>query len=164
MPNILPYLWFGDGRAEEAAEFYVSIFPNSRIVDVSRYGDKGPMPAGSVMVVEFELDGQPWKALNGPPVGDGGVSEFRGGISLYVDCESQEELDRYWDALLVAGKKMPCGWVIDRYGFSWNLVPRGLSNYLAGDDEEGAERALKAMLAMHKIDLSEIQAAYEGRT
>ncbi len=162
MPSITPFLWF-EGEAEEAAEFYVSIFPNSRIDDVSRYGDAGPGPSGSAMVVEFVLDGREMMAINGSPgaqpPSDG---PQRGSIALYVGCATQAEVDRLWDRLCDGGKELQCGWVVDRFGVTWNVVPDGLSDYLGGDDPKGAQRAMQAMLQMRKLDVDAIRRAYEG--
>lgn len=154
--KIIPFLWFND-NAEEAANFYVSIFKNSKIDNVSRYGEAGPMPAGTAMVVEFTLEGQPFMALNG-----GTTSEGSAAIALYVDCEDQAEVDKLWDKLSEGGEKLPCGWLRDKYGFSWNIVPSGLRDYLGGSDDEGADRAMKSMLQMGKLDINELRRAYEG--
>lgn len=161
MQKIKPFLWF-ENQAEEAAKFYVSLFKNSRITDVSHYGEAGPMPAGTAMVVEFEIEGQQFMALNGgqteaPPTGP-----FQGSIALYVDCETQAEVDRLWDALSEGGRKIQCGWLTDKYGVTWNVVPTGLSDYIAGDDPERAQRAMQAMLQMQKLDIDELRRVYEG--
>ncbi len=161
MQNIVPFLWF-DGDAEEAASFYVSVFKNSRITDVSRYGEAGPGPAGSAMVVEFELDGQEFMALNGGPTESGSPGPAPGSIALYVNCETQAEVDRLWEKLSEGGKKVQCGWLTDKYGFSWNIVPAGLSDYIGGPDPQGAQRAMKAMLQMQKLDIDALKRAYEG--
>ncbi len=163
MPSITPFLWF-EGDAEEAANFYVSVFKNSKITDVSRYGEAGPGPAGSVMTVEFELDGQPFMAINAPS-GDPAVpsgSFSQGKIALFTSCETQAELDALWDKLSDGGKQLPCGWVADRYGFSWNIVPQGLRDVLGGDDPERAQRAMHAMLQMSKLDINELRRAYNA--
>jgi predicted 3-demethylubiquinone-9 3-methyltransferase (glyoxalase superfamily) len=161
--SITPYLWF-TGRAEEAANYYVSIFKNSKITDVSHYGEAGPAPAGTVMVVEFELDGQPFMALNVPsddpqPPAD---NFSRGRIALFVSCETQAELDQLWDKLSDGGEKLPCGWVADRYGFAWNLVPKGFVELINGDDEERSQRAMRAMLQMTKLDIDELRRVYSA--
>jgi predicted 3-demethylubiquinone-9 3-methyltransferase (glyoxalase superfamily) len=163
MPSITPFLWFS-GQAEEAANFYVAIFKNSKITDVSRYGDAGPGAAGSVMTIDFELDGQPFMAINAPmgdpqPRGD----EFpQGKIALFVSCETQPELDALWEQLSEGGKQLPCGWVADRYGFAWNLVPAGLRDVLGGDNEERSQRAMRAMLQMGKLDIDELRRVYNA--
>lgn len=133
MPSVTPFLWFG-GEAEEAVKFYVSVFKNSRITDVSRYGESGPGPSGTVMTMEFELDGKGFMAINAPSDSPEAVeSDFsQGKIALFVDCETQADVDYLWDKLSEGGKKMPCGWVQDRYGFAWNIVPSGLRDVLGG--------------------------------
>jgi predicted 3-demethylubiquinone-9 3-methyltransferase (glyoxalase superfamily) len=161
MQKIVPFLWF-DGDAEEAAEFYISVFQNSRVADVSRYGEAGPGPAGTAMVVEFELAGQEFMALNGGPTENGSPGPAPGSIALYVNCETQAEVDRLWEKLSEGGKKVQCGWLTDKYGFSWNIVPAGLSDYVAGPDPEKAQRAMKAMLRMQKLDIDALRRAYEG--
>jgi len=161
MQKILPFLWF-DGNAEEAANFYVSIFKNSRVTDVSRYGEAGPGPAGSAMVVEFELDGQEFMALNGGQTENGSPGPAPGSIALYVNCEMQGEVDLLWEKLSEGGKKVQCGWLTDKYGFSWNIVPVGLGDYIGGPDAEKAQRAMKAMLQMEKLDIDALRRAYEG--
>lgn len=163
MPSITPFLWF-TGQAEEAANFYVSAFKNSKITDVSRYGDAGPGPAGSVMTIDFELDGQPFMAINAPS-GDSQASgdDFsQGKVALFVSCETQAELDELWTKLSAGGKELPCGWVADRYGFAWNLVPQGLREVLGGDDEERSQRATAAMLQMGKLDINELRRVYNA--
>jgi predicted 3-demethylubiquinone-9 3-methyltransferase (glyoxalase superfamily) len=153
MQRITPCLWF-DTQGEEAANFYVSLFKNSRITEVSRYGEAGPRPAGTVMVVSFELDGQPFTALNGGP-----EFTFSEAISLQVDCQSQEEVDYYWDGLTAGGEEGPCGWLKDRYGVSWQVVPRALIALLQDPDPGRSQRAMAAMLTMKKIDIAAVQAA-----
>jgi predicted 3-demethylubiquinone-9 3-methyltransferase (glyoxalase superfamily) len=163
MPSIMPFLWF-NGRAEEAAEFYVSIFKNSKITEVSRYGEAGPGATGSVMTVEFELDGQPLLAINAPTSDPQVPSDnfSQGKIALFATCETQAELDQLWDKLSEGGKQLPCGWLADRYGFAWNLVPPGLRDVLGGEDEERSQRAMRAMLRMGKLDIDELRRAYNG--
>jgi predicted 3-demethylubiquinone-9 3-methyltransferase (glyoxalase superfamily) len=156
MPRIIPNLWF-DTQALEAAELYVSIFPNSRITDVTHYGDSGPMPAGTVLTVEFELDGQPHTALNGGP-----VFEFTEAVSLLVECADQAEVDHYWDKLLDGGQPSQCGWLKDRYGLSWQVVPAGMVEMLNDPDRQRAERAMAAMMGMVKLDLDSLRAAADG--
>jgi predicted 3-demethylubiquinone-9 3-methyltransferase (glyoxalase superfamily) len=158
MQKIVPFLWFND-RAEEAANFYVSIFKNSRIDNVSRYGEAGPGPAGAVMVVEFQLEGQEFKALNGfQPVAP---SANVGGIALMVDCESQDELDALWEKLAAGGEILPCGWLRDKYGFAWNIVPAGILDVIGGPDPKKAQAAMRAMLEMEKLDINALRAAYD---
>lgn len=162
MPSITPFLWF-TGDAEEAAAFYVSIFPNSKVADVSRYGEAGPAPAGTAMVVEFELDGQPFMAINAP-TGDPDVPAenfSQGKIALFTSCKTQTEVDDLWEKLSEGGKKLPCGWVADRYGFAWNIVPEGLRDVIEGDDERSA-RAMRAMLQMSKLDIDELRRVYNA--
>jgi predicted 3-demethylubiquinone-9 3-methyltransferase (glyoxalase superfamily) len=157
MPDITPCLWF-DTQGEDAANFYVSIFPNSRITDVSHYGEAGPREAGTVLTVEFELDGTPFTALNGGP-----EFTFDEAISFQISCKDQAEVDHYWDGLLSGGgQESQCGWLKDRFGVSWQVVPVQLMECLAGPDPEGVERATKAMLGMKKLDIAAIQAAYDG--
>ena len=157
MPKITPCLWF-DTQGEEAAEFYTSIFPNSRIVDVARYGEAGPREAGTVMVVKFELDGQELVALNGGP-----EFTFDEAISFQIDCADQEEVDRYSEALTDGGEQGPCGWVKDRFGLSWQVVPARLIELLGDPDEAKAQRAMAAMLEMRKIDIAAVEAAADAR-
>ena len=164
MAIITPFLWFS-GQAEEAAEFYVSTFKNSRITDVSRYGESGPGPSGSVMTVDFELDGQDFMAINAPspaPRPDQGGDFEQGKIALFTSCETQAELDELWDKLSQGGKQLPCGWVQDRYGFAWNLVPAGLRDVIGGPDEERSQRAMQAMLQMSKLDIDELRRVYDA--
>jgi predicted 3-demethylubiquinone-9 3-methyltransferase (glyoxalase superfamily) len=153
MPRITPCLWF-DTQGEEAAAFYTSVFPNSRIVDVARYGEAGPRPAGSVMTVTFELDGQPYVALNGGP-----EFTFNEAISLQIDCGSQEEVDAYWSRLTEGGEEGPCGWLKDRYGVSWQVVPSRLNELLEDPDPETSQRVMQAMLQMRKIDVAQLEEA-----
>jgi predicted 3-demethylubiquinone-9 3-methyltransferase (glyoxalase superfamily) len=153
MQKLTPCLWF-DTEGEEAATFYTSVFPNSRIVDVARYGSAGPRPEGMVMMVTFELDGQRFLALNGGP-----DFTFSEAISFQVDCESQDEVDAYWSKLSAGGEEGPCGWLKDKFGLSWQIVPSGLKDLMASPDTKKAEAATKAMLGMKKLDLAEIQRA-----
>jgi predicted 3-demethylubiquinone-9 3-methyltransferase (glyoxalase superfamily) len=163
MPNITPFLWFA-GQAEEAADFYVSIFKNSKITDVKRYGEAGPGPEGSVMTLEFELDGQEFMAINAPSSDPQVRSDAfsQGKIALFVSCKTQAELDELWDGLSEGGKQLPCGWVADRYGFAWNLVPEGLLDVLGGDDEERSQRVMRAMFQMTKLDIDELRRVYNA--
>ena len=153
MQKLTPCLWF-DTEGEEAAAFYTSVFPNSRITDVARYGSAGPRPEGTVMTVSFELDGQAFVALNGGP-----ELAFSEAISFQVDCEDQAEVDRYWDALSEGGEAGPCGWVKDRYGLSWQIIPRALPALLGVPDAEKAQRVMAAMLSMRKIEVAELERA-----
>ena len=154
--KITPCLWF-DTQGEEAATFYSSIFPNSKIVDVSRYGDAGPRPAGTVMTVLFELDGQRFLALNGGP-----QFTFSEAVSFQVDCATQEEVDHYWDSLSDGGEEGPCGWLKDRFGLSWQIVPSALPRLLSDPYREKSQRVMAAMLGMKKIEIDELERAAEG--
>jgi predicted 3-demethylubiquinone-9 3-methyltransferase (glyoxalase superfamily) len=156
MQRITPCLWF-DTQGEEAANFYVSLFKNSRITDVGYYGEAGPRPAGTVMIVAFELDGQPFTALNGGP-----EFTFDEAISFQVACESQEEVDHYWDGLSAGGEEGPCGWLKDRYGVSWQVVPNALLELLKDPDAGRSQRAMAAMMTMKKIDIAAVQAAADS--
>jgi predicted 3-demethylubiquinone-9 3-methyltransferase (glyoxalase superfamily) len=156
MPKPTPFLWF-DTQAEEAARFYTSVFPNSRITQVSHYGEAGPGPAGSVMVVTFELDGQRFIALNGGP-----EFRFTEAVSFTIECASQEEVDRFWTALSDGGEPGPCGWLKDRYGLSWQVNPTRLFELLSDPDRERAQRVMTAMLGMTKIEIAELERAAEG--
>jgi predicted 3-demethylubiquinone-9 3-methyltransferase (glyoxalase superfamily) len=156
MPKITPCLWF-DTEGEEAARFYTSVFPNSRIVDVARYGEAGPRPEGTVMTVQFELDGQEFVALNGGP-----DFTFNEAISFQVDCRDQEEVDAYWSALSEGGEEGPCGWLKDRYGLSWQIVPRALAELLADPDRAKSQRVMAAMLKMKKIEIDSLERAAAG--
>ncbi len=153
MKEIVPCLWF-DTEGEEAAEFYTSVFPNSKILDVSRYGEAGPRPAGTVMTVSFELNEQEFLALNGGP-----DFTFSEAISFQVFCEDQDEVDRYWAALSEGGEEGPCGWLKDRFGLSWQIVPTRLSELLSDPDPQRSQRAMKAMLGMKKIDIADLERA-----
>jgi predicted 3-demethylubiquinone-9 3-methyltransferase (glyoxalase superfamily) len=158
MPNISPFLWF-DSQAEEAATHYTSVFPNSKITNVSRYGVAGPGPEGSVMTVEFELDGQPFTALNGGPE----HFSFNESISFTVDCKDQAEVDAYWDKLTAdGGEPGPCGWLKDKFGLSWQIVPRALPRLLSDPDPEKSHRVMQAMLQMSKIDVKALEDAARG--
>jgi predicted 3-demethylubiquinone-9 3-methyltransferase (glyoxalase superfamily) len=155
--KITPFLWF-DNQAEEAANFYTSIFENSRITAVTRYGEAGPGPKGSVMTVAFQLAGQPFVALNGGP-----VFKFTEAISFVVNCETQEEVDGLWEKLSAGGTEVQCGWLKDRYGLSWQIVPTVLPQMLQGKDAERSQRVMKAMFQMKKIDIAGLEQAYQGR-
>ena len=156
MPRITPNLWF-DSEAEEAAEFYVSVFPRSQITGISYYGDAGPGPTGTVLTVAFVLDGQPFTALNGGP-----AFNFSEAISFVVDCADQDEVDHYWARLSVGGEESQCGWLKDRFGVSWQVVPAGMGEVMGDPDPERAQRAMKAMLGMKKLDLAALRAAADG--
>ena len=156
MPSITPFLWF-DTEAEEAATFWTGLFPNSRIVELTRYGAGAPREEGLVMTVTFELDGRPYVGLNGGP-----QYHFTEATSLQVLCDDQAEVDRYWAALTDGGEEGPCGWCKDRFGFSWQIVPRALPELLGDPDRERAQRAMQAMLGMRKLDVSALRAAADG--
>lgn len=156
MQKITPFLWF-DGKAEEAMNFYTSIFPNSKIVNVSRYGEGGPAPKGTVMSATFELDGQRFHALNGGP-----QFTFTPAISFFVNCETQEEVDELSGRLSEGGAQQPCGWVKDKYGLSWQVIPSALGRMLQDKDPEKSKRVMQAMLQMHKIDIKRLQQAYDS--
>ncbi|MCQ6554603.1 VOC family protein [Streptomyces sp. C10-9-1] len=156
MPAITPNLWF-DTRGEEAAEFYVSVFPNSRITHVSHYGEAGPRAAGTVLTVDFELDGKPFTAINGGP-----EFTFDEAVSFLVDCADQAEVDYYWTRLSEGGREGPCGWVKDRYGLSWQIVPAVLGELLADPDPARAQRAMAAMLRMSRLDVAALRAAADA--
>jgi predicted 3-demethylubiquinone-9 3-methyltransferase (glyoxalase superfamily) len=153
MPTITPCLWF-DEAAEEAAHHYVSIFPNSRVTAVSHYGEAGPKQAGTVMVVAFELDGQGYQALNGGP-----EYAFTPAISLSIDCETQEDVDHYWTRLGEGGEEGPCGWLTDRFGVAWQVVPRRLQELLADADPRTAKRVMERMFTMRKLDIAALEDA-----
>jgi predicted 3-demethylubiquinone-9 3-methyltransferase (glyoxalase superfamily) len=157
MQKITPYLWF-DTQAEEAANFYVSLFKNSRIVDVVHYDDATPDQAGRVMVVNFQLDGQDFVALNGGP-----HFKFTEAISLFVNCEGQEEVDRLWEALSAGGEVQQCGWLKDKYGLSWQIIPSALMELMGDPDPVKSMRVRQAMLQMVKIDIAGLKKAYEGK-
>lgn len=151
--KIIPNLWF-DTEAEEAAEFYCSVFEDSRIVNVTHYTESAPREAGMVMTVEFELDGQRFVGINGGP-----EFKFDEAVSFAIECEDQEEIDYYWDKLTEGGEESVCGWLKDRYGVSWQVVPTGMEEVFADPDKERADRAMKAMLRMRKIDLAALRSA-----
>ena len=155
--KITPFLWF-DHQAEEAAKFYTSLFRNSRIEAVTRYGEAGPGPKGSVMTVDFELEGQKFTALNGGP-----VFKFTEAVSFVVNCETQQEVDQMWEKLSAGGQEVECGWVKDKYGLSWQIVPTVLIEMMKDQDPERKERVMKAMLQMKKLDIARLEAAYQPR-
>ena len=150
---ITPFLWF-DGNAEQAAQFYTSIFPNSRITDVAHYGEAGPRPAGTVMTVAFELDGQRFVAINGGP-----QFKFSESVSFEISCADQAEVDRYWERLSEGGEEGPCGWLKDRYGLSWQVVPKRLVELIGDSDPETTSRVMEAMFTMRKLDVAKLEEA-----
>ena len=155
--KITPFLWF-DKQAEEAAQFYVSIFKNSKILHVSRYGDAGPGPKGSVMVVNFQLAGQEFTALNGGP-----LFKFSEAFSFVVNCENQQEVDEYWSKLTSGGgQESQCGWLKDKFGFSWQIVPTALGKLMSDTDPQKANRVMEALLKMKKLDIATLEAAARG--
>ena len=153
--KITPFLWF-DTNAEEAMDFYVSVFKNAEVLSVSRYGEAGPGPAGSAMVANFRLEDQEFLALNGGP-----MFTFTQAVSFLIDCASQEEIDHYWDRLSEGGEPGPCGWLKDRFGLSWQVVPTVLSEMLQDEDRERANRVMQAMMQMSKMDIAALQHAYD---
>jgi predicted 3-demethylubiquinone-9 3-methyltransferase (glyoxalase superfamily) len=156
MPAITPNLWF-DGNGQEAAEFYVSVFPNSEITDVTHYGEAGPGTPGSVLTVDFSLDGQPYTAINGGP-----QFTFDEAVSFLITCADQDEIDYYWAKLTEGGEESMCGWLKDRFGLSWQVVPEGWADLLRDPDPARTERAMAAMFTMRKIDIAAIAAAADG--
>jgi len=156
MQKITTFLWF-DTQAEEAAKFYTAIFPSGKITSVSRYGDAGPGPKGSVMTVGFELEGQHFVGMNGGP-----QYSFTPAISLMVNCQTQQEVDHYWDRLVEGGKPIACGWLQDKYGLSWQVTPTALMQLLQDKDSKKAQRVMQAMMQMVKLDVATLQRAAEG--
>jgi predicted 3-demethylubiquinone-9 3-methyltransferase (glyoxalase superfamily) len=156
MQKITPFLWFDD-KAEEAMNFYVSIFKNSKVGRVTRYGDAGPGPKGTVMSATFQLDGQEFFALNGGP-----LFSFTPAVSFFVNCETQQEVDELWEKLSAGGRKDRCGWLQDKYGLSWQIVPSILGKLLQDKDAGKVKRVMQAMLQMDKIDIKRLQEAYEA--
>jgi predicted 3-demethylubiquinone-9 3-methyltransferase (glyoxalase superfamily) len=155
MQKITPFLWF-DGKAEEAMNFYVSIFKNAKIVSVTRYGEAGPGPKGTVMTAKFELDGQEFVALNGGP-----QFTFTEAISFVVNCATQQEVDEFWEKLSEGGEKSRCGWLKDKYGLSWQVVPTVLVEMIQDKDAEKSKRVMQAMLQMDKLDINTLKQAYQ---
>jgi predicted 3-demethylubiquinone-9 3-methyltransferase (glyoxalase superfamily) len=155
MQKITPFLWF-DGKAEEAMNFYVSIFKNSKVVSISRCGEAGPGPKGSVMSATFQLDGQDFFALNGGP-----QFTFTEAISFFVNCETQADVDELWEKLSAGGEKSRCGWLKDKYGLSWQVIPSVLGKLLQDQDPEKSKRVMMAMMQMTKIDIQGLQQAYD---
>jgi predicted 3-demethylubiquinone-9 3-methyltransferase (glyoxalase superfamily) len=154
--KITPNLWF-DTQAEEAAAFYISVFKNSRIVNVTHYTEAGPREAGMVMTVEFELDGQRFVGINGGP-----EFTFDEAVSFQINCDTQDEVDFFWERLSEGGQEGPCGWLKDRYGLSWQVVPAGMEELFADPDPERARRAMQAMLGMGKLDIAALRSAADG--
>jgi predicted 3-demethylubiquinone-9 3-methyltransferase (glyoxalase superfamily) len=154
--KISPCLWF-DREAEEAANHYVSIFPNARIVKTSRYGDAGPLPKGTVLTVVFELEGQRFMALNGGP-----LFKFSEAISLMISCDTQDEIDAFWDKLSAGGEKGRCGWLKDKFGLSWQVVPSMLGEIMGGGDAERSSRVMSALMRMNKLDIAALRRAGES--
>ncbi len=155
MQRIAPNLWFDD-QAEEAAKFYTTIFKNSKINTIAHYGSAGPLPAGTVMMVDFELDGQQFTALNGGPAD----FKFNEALSLIVNCASQDEVDYFWRKLSDGGEEGDCGWLKDRYGVSWQIIPTAMNDMISDPDPDKSQRAMQAMLQMKKIDIATIERAY----
>lgn len=157
MQKITPFLWF-DNDAEEAVNFYTSIFKNSKIGEIRRYGDAGPGPKGAVMTASFQIEGQKFTALNGGP-----HFKFTPAISFFVDCETQQEVDELWEKLSAGGALMQCGWLTDKFGVSWQIIPKALGELLGDKDPQKSQRVLKAMMKMVKIDVEGLKRAYEGK-
>jgi predicted 3-demethylubiquinone-9 3-methyltransferase (glyoxalase superfamily) len=157
MQKIVPFLWF-DGNAEEAMNFYTSIFKNSKVGQITRCGDAGPGPKGSVLTAKFQIEGQEFMALNGGP-----EFKFTPAISFFVNCETQKEVDELWEKLLAGGKAMQCGWLTDKFGISWQIIPKALMEFLGDKDPQKSQRVMKAMMKMMKIDVEGLKRAYEGK-
>jgi predicted 3-demethylubiquinone-9 3-methyltransferase (glyoxalase superfamily) len=155
MQKITPFLWFDD-KAEEAMNFYVSIFKNSKVGSISRYGAEGPGPKGSVMTATFQLEGQEFMALNGGP-----LFKFSPAISFFVKCETQQEVDELWEKLSAGGEKQQCGWLKDKHGVSWQIIPNALGTMLSDKDPARSARVMKAMLQMTKIEIDKLKQAFE---
>ena len=156
MQRITPFLWF-DNQAEEAVAFYTSIFENSKVISVARYNEAGPGLPGTVMTIAFEIEGEPFTALNG-----GDIYQFNPAVSFVVNCENQEQVDYYWDRLLEGGTPVQCGWLTDQFGLSWQIVPTRLAELLSDPDAEKVQRVAKAMLQMIKLDIPALEAAARG--
>ena len=157
MQKITPFLWF-DNNAEEAVNFYTSIFKNSKIGQVRRYGEAGPGPQGSVMTATFQIEGQEFMALNGGP-----AFKFSPAISFFVNCETQEEVDQLWEKLSAGGEMMQCGWLKDKFGVTWQIIPKALGELLGDKDPQKSQRVMQAMMKMIKIDVAALKRAYEGK-
>lgn len=158
MQKIVPFLWFEDSKAEEAANFYTSIFKNSKIGNTMRYGEAGPGSEGSVMSVTFQLEGQEFYALNGNP-----QFKFTEAVSMFVNCETQKEVDELWGKLSEGGMEMGPGWVKDKFGLAWQIVPTILGEYLSDPDPEKSQRVMQAMMQMNKLDIEKLKQAYDGQ-
>ena len=156
MQKIAAFLWF-DGKAEEAAEFYTSVFKNSKILNITRYGEAGPGPKGTVMMTTFQIEGQDFMALNGGP-----QYTFSPAISFFVNCETQAEVDELWDKLSAGGREVQCGWLQDKYGVSWQIIPKALMELMQDKDPVKSQRVFRAMLQMIKIDIEGLERAYRG--
>lgn len=156
MQKITPFLWY-DNNAEEVVSLYISVFKNSKITDITRYGDAGPGPKGSVMTIAFQLEGQDFIALNG-----GRMFKFTEAISLSVDCKTQQEVDELWEKLSAGGQPGQCGWLKDKFGLSWQIVPSALVEMLQDQDAEKSNRVMQAMMQMRKIDIARLRRAYEN--
>lgn len=156
MPKITPFLWFDDS-AEEAARFYASVFKNSRVGQITRYSEAGPGPVGSAMTVEFEIDSQRFTALNGGP-----IFKFTEAVSFVVHCETQDEVDEYWEKLSVGGQPVQCGWLKDKFGLSWQIVPTALFRLIGADDPARTARVMREMFTMTKLDIARLEAAAKG--
>jgi predicted 3-demethylubiquinone-9 3-methyltransferase (glyoxalase superfamily) len=156
MQKIAPFLWF-DGKAEEAAEFYTSVFKNSKMLHIARHGEAGPGPKGTVMMATFQIEGQEFMALNGGP-----TYTFSPAISFFVNCETQAEVDELWDKLSAGGREVQCGWLQDKYGVSWQIIPKALMELMKDKDPVKSQRVFKAMLQMTKIDIEGLKRAYRG--
>ncbi|MFY9951517.1 MAG: VOC family protein [Candidatus Sulfotelmatobacter sp.] len=157
MQKIVPFLWF-DGNAEEAMNFYTSIFKNSKVGQITRCGDAGPGPKGSVLTAKFQIEGQEFMALNGGP-----EFKFTPAISFFVNCETQKEVDELWEKLLAGGKAMQCGWLTDKFGISWQIIPKALMEFLGDKDPQKSQRVMQAMMKMIKIDVEGLKRAHEGK-
>ncbi len=157
MQKITPFLWFND-KAEDAMNFYVSIFKNSKILNVSRYGETGPLPVGTVMIANFEINGQEIMVLNGGP-----FFPFTEAFSLFVNCDSQQEVDELWEKLTDGGEPAQCGWLKDRYGLSWQIVPSALGQLMGSGTPQHSQRVMESMLKMNKIDVPTLQRAFDGQ-
>jgi len=157
MQKITPFLWF-DNNAEEAMNFYISIFKNSKIGQVRRYGEAGPGPKGSVMTATFQIEGQDFMALNGGP-----AFKFSPAISFFVNCETQEEVDQLWEKLFAGGETMQCGWLKDKFGVTWQIIPKALGELMGDKDPQKSQRVMQAMMKMVKIDVAALKRAYEGK-
>lgn len=157
MQKITPFLWF-DNNAEEAVNFYTSIFKNSKIGQVRRYGEAGPGPQGSVMTATFQIEGQEFMALNGGP-----AFKFSPAISFFVNCATQEEVDELWEKLSAGGEMMQCGWLKDKFGVTWQIIPKALGELLGDKDPQKSQRVMQAMMKMIKIDVAALKRAYEGK-